>query len=162
MKLKKLKKPFYIFLIIEDGEIPKIVTDVHEMEWLTRHTSRGVTCWINMGFDNDGNWGLTHYKGYKICGGGFYFNLFDGKYSKDICEKEYLKQYLEKAIWWSFCEMPNFVKDWGVTLPTLEEHIKSIRDEYGKCLLTESKLLKHEIDRNSRIFPHWLELKNNI
>jgi hypothetical protein len=160
-------KNFYLILRGPKGEHhnapfhPVILcTRKHTAEWESKRTKEGATVWVNMAPNTAywGNWLLVKYKGYDIDYGhlAHYFTLFDGKDSREVSDREYIEPLLRNAIWWSYDEMPEFVRELGVRYAEDQFTKDWIWEDLGDSSLghTKEMALKKKLREMGR--PIWL------
>lgn len=132
----------------------------HTAKWESQLTSEGHTLFVNMDPDSSGNWLLVKYKGYDIDYGTVthYFKLFDGKESREVSDKQTLDSLLKEAVWWSYDQMPVWVKELGIKYPEDDFTKKRIVDDFGMCLLPymQQQKLKDKLDEYDE--PEWLRV----
>lgn len=128
-----------------------IVTRTHTYQWEVEKSDKGATS-VEINLDAP-QFHLLRYKGY-IIDANCHYTLFDGVDTQEFLKSDYLKECLEKAVWWSDQTPPDWLK------PKFAEdsHTKDdiIRD-FGKCLLTESALEKYETILEKYELPSWLK-----
>jgi hypothetical protein len=142
-----------------------LCTRRHTAQWESRPSSDGDTVLENMAPDAScwGNWLLVKYKGYDIDYGAVahYFTLFDGANSRDVSDSGRIESLLNGATWWSYDEMPVFVRALGVKYPEDNFTKQVIWEDLGDCLLGQRKEyeLRTKLDKMGR--PEWLKLSTD-
>lgn len=133
-----------------------VCTRLHTAQWESRDTSKGDTVFECMA--DGGNWLLVRYNGYNIDGSG-YFDLFDGKNSRDVSSLEQIKSLLNGAIWWSYDRIPAWLSDYGIKFAEDNFTKSRIVEDSGDCLLPYAKAekLRDKIDEYDE--PEWLIIK---
>lgn len=116
-----------------------VCTRKHTVHWEARSTEKGDTVFECLA--DGGNWMLCRYKGYDIQSSG-YFELFDGKSSRDVASMEEIKKYLNGATWWSYDRIPAWLEGYGIKFP--EDNFTKIRivEDSGDCLLPHAQAEK--------------------
>lgn len=167
MKNQKLPKPKNLFLIVR-GEKPDIhnapyspiilCTRKHTAKFESGSTSDGATVFQALSRDFTGNWLLVKYKGYDIDYGNVchYFKLFDGNDSENVSDRSEIHKLIGGAIWWSYDEMPDFIKDLGAKYPNDRWTKEMICHDFGTCLLTNSQEKKLKSNLEKYEMPFWL------
>lgn len=69
-----------------------------------------------------------------------YFDLPDGSNTRQHCERA--QSLVAGAVWWSDKPLPQFLRDLGVIEAPDDFTRKRIADDYGLCLLSESRAEK--------------------
>lgn len=133
----------------------------HTAKWESMRTENGATVFMNMAPDMQGNWLLVKYKGYDIDYGtmSHYFTLFDGEDSRIVSDKDRVEGMLKHAIWWSYDDMPQWIKDLGVHYAQDDFTKRAILMDSGTCLLTnnQSRKIKDRLYESEE--PEWLTIK---
>jgi hypothetical protein len=165
-------KNFYLILRGPKGEHHNapfhpiiLCTRKHTAEWESKCSKDGATVWVNMAPSTAywGNWLLVKYKGYDIDYGNIahYFTLFDGKDSREVSDRDYIETLLRNAIWWSYDEMPEFVKELGVKLPEDNFTKQCIWEDLGDGLLGHRKESELKQKLQQMGCPEWLQLSTH-
>jgi hypothetical protein len=165
-------KNFYLILRGPKGEHHNapfhpiiLCTRKHTAEWESQRSKDGATVWVNMAPSTAywGNWLLVKYKGYDIDYGNIahYFTLFDGKDSREVSDRDYIETLLRNAIWWSYDEMPEFIKGLGVKLPEDNFTKQCIWEDLGDGLLGHRKESELKQKLQQMGCPEWLQLSTH-
>jgi len=109
-----------------------LCTRRHTADWESHRTSEGHTVIVCMAPDSlsCSNWLVVKYKGYDID----YrtvtanFKLFDGKRTNEVSARSEIDKYLKKAVWFSYDDMPDDLKNKGV---------KYAKDDFTKARIWE-------------------------
>lgn len=133
-----------------------LCTRKHTADWESLGTKNGCTVFVNLA-PPYGTWMCVKYKGYDLDTRpvAHYLDLFDGKNTRDL-EKD-IENYLKQALWWSYDEMPEWIKESGVSLPSDNWTKKQILQDSGTCYLSYSKQQALERQLEKYETPTWLD-----
>lgn len=132
-----------------------LVTRKHTYDWESGTCKDGYTT-VNVWGNENGVWfHLEKYKGYVVDEMKSHFTLFDGTYTKDFLQGDYLKDCFKKAIWWSDQHPPTWLKG-KLNFAKDSFTINMIKEDNGLCLLSESVQDRIINIKEKYDLPYWL------
>lgn len=159
-------------MLIERGPKPEhhrapwspviICTAKHTANWEVGDSNAQSSLWSLPASEVGGGWLLERYKGFNIDYGSQVklINLWDGTvagFAHDRNDKPFT--LLKGAVWWSYDEMPEWLREAGVVYPSDEWTKSMIRKDLGSCRLGQSreeKLMDRRYEQYADGYPDFL------
>ena len=136
------KAPYHRFIIC---------TLAHTAKWEAGDSTARSCVWTRNAMNDGCGWLWRRWNGFDIDYGHIVksVTLPNGKRVAFIHPHLHAEPWslLVNAIWWSLHDLPTWLDERGVRLPTDEFTIGNIRDDSGTCLLSESKRKRLELWR---------------
>lgn len=163
MKAPKVRN-LYLIIRGEQSEFHKapfhpyiICTQKHTADWEAGDSNEKATVYMKPADEYSG-FLMVRYKGFDIDYGNVVkeIELFDGTTASFSHTGDYPWNILDKCIWWSYSEMPEWLKKEGVQFAQDEFTKSTILSDMGTCLLTESRAEKIKDMLENIETPQWL------